>query len=346
MTLAARCCRWTACLAVLLCSAGPDIPNPLAPLGPIGYWKGDDGEKPAGLADSSGNNRNGTYNPGSGTSSKDLPPLKFPNPSCITLDGMTGSVSIPDHPDFRITGDLTLAFWKRKTAPNKDWVRILGKGNGAQRNYGIWEYPEGENRLKFQMYGPGGGSVLELDTPGPVPINTWAHVVVTVSVNSAAFYLNGAPVAHAQRTGDPGTAPDPITFGHAGYHGFFSGQLDDIRLYNRALSMSEIAYLAAGNGAPAPAAGLTSKGAAPGKVELAWTASPTPAPAGTATVYVLKRSKTAGSGHVPIATGLPVLGYIDTGAEAGATYSYVVTAVNTGGESAASNEITVTVPAK
>jgi hypothetical protein len=346
MTLAARLFRRTACLALLLCSAGPGIENPLAPLGPIGYWKGDDGDKPAGVADASGNNRNGTYNPGSGTSTNALPALKFPNPSCMTFDGVTGMVSIPDNPSLRITGDLTIAFWKRKTATNKDWVRILGKGNGAQRNYGIWEYPEAENRLKFQMYTQGGGSTLELDTPGPIPINTWAHVVVTVSVNSAAFYLNGALVANGARNGEPGTAPDPLTFGHAGYHGFFAGQLDDVRIYNRALSMSEIVYLAQGNGGPAAPAGLAAKSVAPGKVELTWTASPTPAPAGTATVYVIKRSKTAGGGHAPVASGLPVTSWIDTQVEAGATYAYVITAVNTGGESVASNEITVTVPAK
>jgi fibronectin type 3 domain-containing protein len=110
--------------------------------------------------------------------------------------------------------------------------------------------------------------------------------------------------------------------------------------------MSEIVYLAQGNGGPAAPSALAAKSLAPGKVELTWTASPTPAPAGTATVYVVKRSKTAGSGHIPVASGLPILAYTDPQAEAGATYSYVVTAVNTGGESVASNELTVTVPAK
>jgi len=118
--LAARLFRRTACLALLLCSAGPEIENPLAPLGPIGYWKGDDGATPAGAADASGNGRNGTYAPGSGTSTEALPALKFPNPSCFTLDGTKGLVTIPDSPALRLTGDMTLAFWKRKTAPNQD----------------------------------------------------------------------------------------------------------------------------------------------------------------------------------------------------------------------------------
>jgi len=346
MRLTALLFRRAACLALLLCSAGSAIENPLAPLGPIGYWKGDDGAMPTGAADASGNGRNGTYSPGSGTSAEALPALKFANPSCFTLDGAKGVVTIPDSPALRLTGDMTLAFWKRKTALNKDWVRVIGKGNGGQRNFGLWEFPDAENRLKFQMYNQGGASVIDLDTPGPVPLNTWAHVVIVVSVNSVAIYLNGAPVANGMRTGEPGTSADPLTFGHAGYHGFFAGQLDDVRLYNRALSMSEIVYLAQGNGEPAPPKDLAAKSVAPGRVELTWTASPTPAPAGTATVYVLKRSKTAGSGHAPLVCSLPLTTGMDLQAEAGATYAYVVTAVNTGGESAASNEVTVTVPAK
>jgi len=342
-TLAGRWFRRSACLALLLCSAGPGAEDPLAPLGPIGYWKGDDGATPAAAADASGNHRHGAYSPGSGSSADTLPALKFANPSCFTFDGTRGMVTVPDSPALRITGDLTLAFWKRKTAPNKDWVRIVGKGNGAQRNFGVWEYPEGENRLKFQMFGQAGGSILELDTPGPVPINTWAHIVVVVSVNSAAFYLNGALVANGMRNAEPGTSADPLTFGHAGYHGFFSGQLDDIRLYNRALSMSEIVYLAQGNGGPAAPSSLAAKTNAPGKVELSWTPSPTPAPAGTATTYVVKRSKTPGSGHEVVASALAPGTWTDLQAEAGATYAYVVTAVNTGGESGPSNELTLKV---
>lgn len=323
----------------------PVSDNLLAPVGPLGHWKGDDGEKPAAAADSSGNGRAGTYSAGAGTS-PNVPPTKFPNPTSFNLDGTTGVITIPDAPALRITGDLTLAFWKRKTALVKDWVRIVGKGNGAQRNFGIWEYPDGDGRIKCQMYGPGGGSVLELDSPAPTIINTWTHIVFAVSVNSAALYINGALVANGMRNGEPGTAADPLTFGHAGYHGFFPGQIDDVRIYDRSLSMSEVVYLAGGQGPPAPPAGLAAKSAAAEKVELGWTASSTVPPAGTGTYYIVKRSKTAGTGYAPVASALPQTTFTDTKAEPGSTWYYVVTAVNTAGESVCSNEATVVIPAK
>jgi fibronectin type 3 domain-containing protein len=58
----------------------------------------------------------------------------------------------------------------------------------------------------------------------------------------------------------------------------------------------------------------------------------------------VKRSKRAGGDYEALPSGLPATLYTDNTAEAGATYFYVVTAVNTGGESAPSNEITVAVP--
>jgi hypothetical protein len=344
--------RWSVVL-IVLGSGGLGHPGVVqepaaraqAPIGPLGHWKGDDGETPKTATDASGNGFHGTYSAGSGMS-KEVPKTDFPNPGSINLDGATGVVTIPDSPALRITGDITIAFWKRRTAEVKDWTRLVGKGNGAQRNFGIWEYPNGEGRIKFQMYGQGGGSVLELDSPGNTVLNTWYHVVCVVSVNAAALYMNGALVANATRTGEPGTSADPLTFGHAGYHTFFPGQLDDIRIYDRALSMSEVVYLAGGHGPPAGPTGLAATQAAGQPVSLKWTASPTVPPAGTATYYVVRRSATPGSGHATVAWGLTQTTYTDRTADPKTAYSYLVTAINTGGESVPSNEITVPPPAK
>jgi large repetitive protein len=296
-----------------------DFPRAQAPVGPLAHWKGDDG-----AIDSSGNGFAGTLSPGA-TTSKDVAPLKVPNAGSFGLDGTAGVVSIPDAPVLRMPRDFTISFWKRKTANVADWVRIVGKGNGGQRNFGLWEYPGDGGQLKFQIYNQNGGSVLEVDSQAMPSINTWHHIVCWVSVNAAGLCVDGKPAAFGTRTGDPGIAPDPITFGHAGYHGFFPGQIDDIRLYDRALSMSEIAYLAEGKGAPEPPTAL--------KIDngtLSWTATSTVPPAGTATYYAVKRSNKLA------ACLLTSTSWIDPKPEAGATY--VVTAINTGGESAPSNE--------
>jgi hypothetical protein len=332
-----------ACIAVLLCMAAEldaQAAPAQSPVGPLGHWKCDDAATPGKVIDASGNGFHGTCSAGA-TISDAVPTTKFPNTGCLTLDGVSGIVTIPDAPVLRITGDITIAFWKRKTANNKDWTRIVGKGNGGQRNFGVWEYPEGDGRLKFQIYSTAGGSVLELDTPAALPINAWSHVVCAISVNAAAIYVNGVLVGNAARTGDPGVSADPVTFGHAGYHGFWAGQLDDIRLYNRALSMSEIVYLAAGHGPPAAPTGLAAVSGTTPQAALKWTASTTVPPAGTATFYVVKRSTTPGKEYTIVASGMTGTTHVDLQAEVGKTYSYIVTAINSGGESAPSNELTL-----
>jgi hypothetical protein len=315
----------------------------LAPVGPLGYWKGDDGPNPKSAVDSSGNGFHGTYSAGA-TISPTVAKIKDANPSSLQLDGATGVITIPDAPVLHLNRDFSISFWKRKTTRTKDYARLIGKGNGAARNFGLWEAPGEDDRLLFQMYAQGGQPVIDLWSSTPVKPETWVHVIVTISVNSCAMYFNGTLVGNGMRAGEPGTSGDPLTFGHAGFHTFWAGQLDDIRLYNRALSMSEIVYLSAGNGAPAPPAALVAKSAVSTQVTLQWTPSPTPAPAGTATYYRVLRAAAPGQEFTAVGSMLTGAGFSDLKVEAGKTYVYRVTAVNTGGESVPSNELSVAVP--
>src|SRR4029077_11420076 len=89
---------------------------------------------------------------------------------------------------------------------------------------------------------------------------------------------------------------------------------------------------------PAPPTGLT---ATPGnnQVALSWSGS------GGATSYNVKRSATSGSGYATISgpSGtLTTTSFNDPGAVNGATYYYVVTAQNGGGESGNSAEVSIT----
>lgn len=317
----------------------------LSPIGPLGYWKGDDADPKAGAADASGNKRAGVYSAGA-TVTNEVAALKFPNPGCFKFDGATGMITVPDSPELRIIGDITVSFWLRRTAAHKDWVRLIGKGNGGQRNFGIWQPPGDTGQIKFQIYNQAGGSVLDLDSPGGIPLNQWAHVVCVVASNRAQVWINGQVVASGARTGEPGISADPLTFGFAGYHAYYTGQLDDIRLYDRALSGSEIVYLAQGNGIPVAPAGLASASADSQKVSLKWTGTTSVPPAGTTMYYTVKRTATPGKDHAVVGWGLTSLTFIDPTVEPGKTYGYVVVALNSAGESAPSNEVTVAVPAK
>ena len=153
------------------------------------------------------------------------------------------------------------------------------------------------------------------------------------------MWINGQLVATGMKNGEPGTSADPLTFGFAGYHAYWAGQIDDVRVYNRALSTNEVLYLAQGNGGPAAPTALATAGVDGKQVTLKWAATATPSPAGTAPVYIVKRSTTAGSGYVPVATALSGTSVHRHAARRGRDVSLVVTAVNVAGESGPSNEL-------
>ena len=83
------------------------------------------------------------------------------------------------------------------------------------------------------------------------PISTycdgnWHHLAVTFDGNTMYLYLDGVQKNTTSTTLNTGTGA--LNIGRsvsAGY--YFSGTLDDIRVYNRALSAAEVQSLAAGN---------------------------------------------------------------------------------------------------
>jgi autotransporter-associated beta strand protein len=87
--------------------------------------------------------------------------------------------------------------------------------------------------------------------------------------------------------------------------------------------------------APAAPTGLVAT-ASDGQVSLSWAAS------SGATSFTVLRSNTSGSGYAPVMSGITVTSYSDTGLTDGATYYYVVQALNLGGTSANSAEVKAT----
>jgi len=84
------------------------------------------------------------------------------------------------------------------------------------------------------------GGTLQLTSSQLFALNQWSHLVVTYDNQQAFLYLNGTQVASSTGTYIAGS--NPVRIG-AAVSEYFSGFLDDVRYYNRALSAAEIAQL-------------------------------------------------------------------------------------------------------
>jgi len=119
---------------------------------------------------------------------------------------------------------------------------ITSRDDGPQRGYII--YVEPGNTWQFWT-GTGAGWD---NTAGPAAaLGEWTHVAASYENEQKMFYINGRLVAE-------GTAPlslntqQPLRIGAGATEGpgdfFFPGMIDEVRIYNRALSADEVAWLA------------------------------------------------------------------------------------------------------
>lgn len=193
------------------------------------------------------------------------------------LDGANDYVEVPDDPLWTLgSGDFSLSVWA-----NFDTVKsaslgqvantLLGHDTGAgTTNKWIFFFddaPDGSNtgNLAFHINGWSSGSVF-LTSPSAFTVipGAWHHFALTrdAATSTYAFYADGTLLG--TRT-DSRAIPDttaPLTIGQAEGLGYFDGRLDEVRIYDLALSAAQVAALGgSGVAVPEPATLLLALGA-------------------------------------------------------------------------------------
>jgi hypothetical protein len=74
-----------------------------------------------------------------------------------------------------------------------------------------------------------------------LPVNTWSHLAVTYDGSVMRLYVNGVQVGTQTIAGPIATSTGALTIGGNTVWGeFFTGRVDDLRVYNRARSQAEV----------------------------------------------------------------------------------------------------------
>ena len=213
------------------CPPAPPANCTPAPAGLVGWWAGE-----GNALDSAGGN-NGTLQ-GDTTFAPGIVGQAF------NFDPASGTVIVPDSPSLRLTNQLTIEGWINTWA-NTD--------PGGYAIVSKLSYPTGNNGYQFLVVGntlqglfnsPGTSWPSQRIISGPV-INTgvWYHVAFTYDQSAMKLYCNGQPVATnvigAQAIAT--SSSDLHISGVDSSHTYFDGLIDEISVYNRALSDAEIA---------------------------------------------------------------------------------------------------------
>ena len=202
----------------------PDIPVTDPTL--LGWWKLDEGQGQTAL-DFSGNNSHGTV-------SDSAEWVTGPDGGALRLDGNSW-IDCGAGDGLQVAEALTIACWVNPAALSGDRGFVTLEGSYAFKSSG--------DHLRFTTPG-----VLDHDADTAIlKTNAWQHVAVTFQPDlTVVFYLDGSEAQRMPASAvNPGSGPFRI--GNNQWNQTFTGMIDDVRVYNKVLTVEEIAQAMRGD---------------------------------------------------------------------------------------------------
>jgi subtilisin-like proprotein convertase family protein len=227
-------------LSCFLCGLGAFAATCSAPpSGIVGWWPGD------GNSTTLVGTNNGTLQGGATATGVGMVGQAF------SFNGSTAYIQIPDSPDLRPT-NLTVEAWVLFTSLNSSGNSTAGqqyivfKQNTRSSNFeGFYlgkRRQGGRDNFTF-VVSSSSGSSAEVDSSTAIATNVWYHVAGVRGSNFIQLYVNGVSAGQATVNFAQNYGNYPLYFGTSGesyWDHKLAGLLDEVSLYNRALSASEI----------------------------------------------------------------------------------------------------------
>ena len=256
-------------------------------------------------------------------------------------------MTVPDAPSLDLTNSMTLEAWVRPATLAGAWRTVLMKEQAGNLVYDLYAGRTGSPAAPLSEVYAAGSPVAAQATTG-LALNTWSHLASTYDGEIVRLYVNGIQVATQAAVGDLPNSTGALRIGGNNiWTEWFDGQIDEVRVYGRALTGAEIqtdmnrAVVNPDTGPPTPPSNLAAIGSV-SSVALAWSGSSDDV---GVVRYNVHRSTTQGFTPSPAnRVGQPTsAAFTDSPLSAG-TYYYRVTAEDGAGNiSAASGEASAVV---
>ena len=181
------------------------------------------------VADTSGNGRTGAISGASWSTQG-----RFGN--ALSFDGINDWVTVADAPGLDLTTGMTLEAWVFPTTNNGIRDIMIKEGSNVDiynlyaRN---WRGRPESNAFVGGVNRTAEGAVLAA--------NVWTHVAGTYDGATLRLYINGVQAASVAISGSIATSNGPLRIGGNSLWGeFFQGRIDEVRVYSRTLTQTEI----------------------------------------------------------------------------------------------------------
>jgi hypothetical protein len=185
-------------------------------------------------ADASGNSHTGTISGASWITTG-----RFGN--ALSFDGVNDWVTVADANALDLTTGMTIEAWVYPTAGGATWRNVLIKERPGGEVYNLYGRTDTGVPAAYVIRAAAPNTPLDAVGTAALPLNTWSHLAATYDGSTLRLFVNGIQVGSRAMAGTLLTSTGVLRIGGNGVWGeFFAGRIDEVRLYNRALTQTEI----------------------------------------------------------------------------------------------------------
>jgi hypothetical protein len=156
--------------------------------------------------------------------------------AALSFNGTGAWVTIADAPSLDLTTGMTVEAWVNPTS-GSGWRSVVLKENSGGLAYALYS---ANNASRPTCYVHTNADV-GLNGTSAVPLNTWTHLAMTYDGTTMRMFVNGVQVSTRAVGGAAVVTSGALRIGgNAVWGEYFKGTIDEVRIYNRALTATEI----------------------------------------------------------------------------------------------------------
>jgi hypothetical protein len=162
----------------------------------------------------------------------------------LEFDGDGDYIKIGRESDFDITDQITVSAWIKVNQFNREWQALIAKGDSSWR----LQRDQNADHLEFACTGlkiPSGTPWGDLHGKKSVNDGQWHHIVGIYDGSKMYLIIDGEMDSSQSASGRINTNNHPVYIGENSENTsrYWNGLIDDVRIYNYALSKEEVAAL-------------------------------------------------------------------------------------------------------